>query len=245
MEYTATGNELLDLVARSDKEGASFIVNDARLVTFEGGLKLQSAGAPVDSCYFPKDGVLALVHVVDDGHGVETLGVGFDGAVHAGFGMHLDRASHRVVSRLPGQSWTIGAARWQAFLDGNSTVRKVVAGFIDTQICRMHQALACQMHHDLESRFCRCLLELHRWQRGRPLAITHKGLSQYLGVRRATVTLLAQSLQEAGIICYGRGAIEVTDTYALRQASCSCCETRRAWEDPDDGDRAVEGAVGS
>jgi hypothetical protein len=43
-----------------------------------------------------------------------------------------------------------------------------------------------------------------------------------LGVRRTTITLLACELQNAGIISYSRGTIDVIDAEALRVASCDC-----------------------
>jgi CRP-like cAMP-binding protein len=228
MEGTATGNELLDLIVRSDRQ-AAFILRDARLVTFQGGRKLQRAGEPINSCYFPTDGVLALACIVDNEAQINTLTVGFDGAVHAGLGMDIDKARHHVISCLPGQFWEIAAQRWQTLLEKNSKVRHIAAGITVSQLYLLQRSLACQMRHDLESRFCRCLLELHRWQRGRPIAITHLGLSQFLGVRRATITLMARSLQRAGIISCGRGTIEVNDVYALVQASCPCHGIRHVW----------------
>jgi hypothetical protein len=45
--------------------------------------------------------------------------------------------------------------------------------------------------------------------------------------------LLARSLQDAGIISYRRGSIEVIDPYALQQASCRCHTLRHAWTDFD------------
>ncbi len=240
MQCTTIGNDLLDLLAQSDKEAASFILHDARQIAFDGGRKFQQAGERINSCLFPTDGVLALACDIDDGTEVNTLGVGFDGAIHAGLGTDLAKAYHHVISRLAGRLWEIDAPRWQALLAQNSRVREIAAGFTNSCVCRVHQALACQMHHDLESRFCRCLLELHRWQRGRPLAITHQGLSQFLGVRRATITIMARSLQEAGIISCSRGVIEVSDPYALRQASCPCYELRHSRTDRRGCDHLVE-----
>jgi CRP-like cAMP-binding protein len=221
MEVT-TGNDLLDLVMRCDARAATSVMHDARLVVVEAGRELQRKGEPVHSCYFPTRGVLAMACDIGDGVQVNTLRVGFDGAIHASVGLDIDNAYHDVVSCLPGQFWEIGAARWHSMLDKNPNVRRIAAKFTDLHICLLHRALACQIHHDLESRFCRCLLELYHWQRGRPLAITHQRLSRFLGVRRATISLMAQSLEEAGIIACARSTINVSDVYALVQASCPC-----------------------
>jgi CRP-like cAMP-binding protein len=222
MDSGSTGNKLLDQISEADGEAASSILGTARRVSFASGRKLQKAGDPIEFCHFPTDGVLAMVWPVDGDTLVNTLGIGFDGAVHAGLGTELHKATHHVVSRLPGQAWQVNALAWQKLLDENGVVRKLIASYTDFLFGRTQMALACQMKHDVESRFCRCLLELHHWERGKSLPITHQGLSQLLGVRRTTITLLARSLQDAGIISYQRGSMQVTDLYALRQASCQC-----------------------
>jgi Mn-dependent DtxR family transcriptional regulator len=45
-----------------------------------------------------------------------------------------------------------------------------------------------------------------------------------LGVRRTTVTLLAQELQERGVIRYSRGKITLLDRKMLGARACDCYE---------------------
>jgi Mn-dependent DtxR family transcriptional regulator len=49
-----------------------------------------------------------------------------------------------------------------------------------------------------------------------------------LGVRRTSVSLVANLLQQAGLIKYRRGRIEITNLEALQDASCECHETVKA-----------------
>ena len=46
-----------------------------------------------------------------------------------------------------------------------------------------------------------------------------------LGVRRTSVTLVANTLQQAGMIKYARGKIQITNLEGLREAACECYET--------------------
>jgi Mn-dependent DtxR family transcriptional regulator len=46
-----------------------------------------------------------------------------------------------------------------------------------------------------------------------------------LGVRRTSVTTVARTLQEAGMVKYKRGKIEVLDVEGLRESACECYET--------------------
>ena len=49
-----------------------------------------------------------------------------------------------------------------------------------------------------------------------------------LGVRRTSVTVHALTLQNAGLIKYSRGKIQIMDVDALREATCECYETVRS-----------------
>jgi len=52
-----------------------------------------------------------------------------------------------------------------------------------------------------------------------------------LGVRRTTVTVVAHTLQAAGLIKYSRGKIQIIEVEALRDGACECYETvRRHYE---------------
>jgi Mn-dependent DtxR family transcriptional regulator len=57
--------------------------------------------------------------------------------------------------------------------------------------------------------------------------LTQEFMSEMLGVRRTSVTEVAQKLQEAGFINYSRGVINILDLDALKARSCECFETLR------------------
>jgi len=48
-----------------------------------------------------------------------------------------------------------------------------------------------------------------------------------LGVRRTTVTLVAQKLQHDGVVRYRRGRIVITDRGGLQALACECYATCR------------------
>jgi Mn-dependent DtxR family transcriptional regulator len=52
--------------------------------------------------------------------------------------------------------------------------------------------------------------------------LTQDFLAFMLGVRRASVTVAAGMLQQAGLIKYSRGRIAVRDRAGLEAASCEC-----------------------
>jgi hypothetical protein len=46
-----------------------------------------------------------------------------------------------------------------------------------------------------------------------------------LGVQRTSVNTVSRTLQEAGLVRYARGKIEIIDIEGLREGACECYET--------------------
>ncbi len=84
------------------------------------------------------------------------------------------------------------------------------------------QSAACNRLHPMDQRCARWHLMVHDRVDGDEFPITHEVLAHMLGVRRATVTLAARMLQQAGLIRYSRGRIMIVDRPGLEAASCEC-----------------------
>jgi len=72
------------------------------------------------------------------------------------------------------------------------------------------------------SRLCRWLLQCADRIGSEQLLLTQEFLAEMLGVRRTTVTLLAQELQKRCILRYSRGRITIIDRAALEACACEC-----------------------
>ena len=86
------------------------------------------------------------------------------------------------------------------------------------------QSTACMAAHDIQSRFCRWLLRARDLSGGDSLPLTQEFLAEMLGVRRTSVTAVALTLQQAGLIKYSRGNIQISSVEGLRDAACECYE---------------------
>jgi CRP-like cAMP-binding protein len=60
---------------------------------------------------------------------------------------------------------------------------------------------------------------------GMQVRLTQKFPGEMLGIRRTSVTLLAQGPQARGIIRYTRGRITILDRSALKSCACECYQT--------------------
>jgi Crp-like helix-turn-helix domain len=63
---------------------------------------------------------------------------------------------------------------------------------------------------------------------GERLEVRQEFLGQMMDVQRSTVSLVARTLQRAGLIQYRRGNIEILQVRGLREAACECYATMGA-----------------
>jgi hypothetical protein len=57
--------------------------------------------------------------------------------------------------------------------------------------------------------------------------VTQEFLAEMLGVRRTSVTKVANKIQTGGAISYSRGVIKIIDLKGLKAKSCECYGTTR------------------
>lgn len=192
-------------------------------VTF--GLKevAYRAGGPVDWVYFPRAGDMSAVAVMDDGATAEVAFVGREGMLGVSAGLGADRSAEEVYCQMaPCPCRRMPAAEFAAEVAKGGPLRAVVDRYVRGVLAASARLTACNCLHSVEERCARWLLQCHDRAGGDEFAITHELLSVMLGVRRATVTVTAGSLQSAGIIAYKSGRLTVRDRARLEDAACEC-----------------------
>jgi CRP-like cAMP-binding protein len=118
----------------------------------------------------------------------------------------------------------VGTDDRRAKAQESATFRANVARHEQFLLAQAQQAAACNAAHSLEQRLSRWLLRCHDLV-GSEIRLTQEFLAEMLGVRRASVTLVAQVLQQAGLIEYRRGHVKLLDINGLRESACECYST--------------------
>jgi CRP-like cAMP-binding protein len=85
----------------------------------------------------------------------------------------------------------------------------------------MH-SIACEAVHPVHERCCRWLLMTHDRVGRDDFHLSQEFLAIMLGSTRPTVSLLAGTLQKAGLITFVHGHITIVDRKGLEAASCEC-----------------------
>ena len=85
----------------------------------------------------------------------------------------------------------------------------------------------------VEQRYARWLLMCAEQTENDTFELTQEYLAEMLGVRRSTVTVVAGTLQQAGLISYRRGVITILDRQGLEAIVCECYRiVRSGYERP-------------
>jgi CRP-like cAMP-binding protein len=176
--------------------------------------------------YFPYSGIVSFLVPLSDGHVVQTGMVGRDGAVGGLQALDGKVASNKIVVRVPGRAVTIEADRVGEMAQASSGIRSLFLSHEQFFLAEVQQSAACNAVHTIEQRICRWMLRMSDLI-GMNVAVTQELLSQMIGVRRSSVSLAAGSLQQAGLIRYRRGHIQIVDIERLKQSSCECYKAVR------------------
>jgi CRP-like cAMP-binding protein len=133
----------------------------------------------------------------------------------------------RAIAQIGGRFSVIGAARFAELVDGDAGVGNLFSRYTELLLAEAQQIAACNAVHNGVSRLARWLLQSADRIGSDELPLTQETLAEMLGMRRTTVTLLAQVLKAKGLIRYSRGHIVITNRKGLESSACECYHTLR------------------
>jgi len=186
---------------------------------------LYETGDTINTVYFPISAVISLVVALSSGEMTEGAMVGRDGAVGVASALDGKVAMCRAIVQLGGDAIICDPAAFRgAALQSESLIAKVMR-HEQTLFAQAQQSTACMANHEIDARLCRWLLRARDLSGSDQLPFTQEFLAEMLGVQRTSVTTVARTLQEAGMVKYTRGKIEILDVEGLREGACECYET--------------------
>jgi CRP-like cAMP-binding protein len=215
------------LLAGLPLDVVSSLQEHLRPVSLLPGSVLGEADEPLRRAYFVEAGAISLVTVFEDGTSAEMATVGREGMVGIGILLGSEHALGRYVVPVSGFALAIEAGRFQSVLRVSPRLRAACETYAQAFVAHLLQNVACNAAHTVEQRCARWLLMCGDQAEGDTFELTHEYLAEMLGVRRATVTLVAGTLQQARLIQYRRGAITVLDRQGLEATACECYWTVR------------------
>jgi CRP-like cAMP-binding protein len=215
-------NLLLAQIAEADFER---LEPHLKTTTFAQHTVLFETDRKIKHVYFPTGAVVSLVVSLSTGEMIEAAMVGADGVVGAAAALDGRVSLSRGIVQLGGE---IIVCNIDALKTAALQSPKLLALLIRHEqavYAQAQQSAACFATHHVEARLCRWLLRARDLSQLDTLVFTQEYLAEMLGVRRTSVTVVAHTLQAAGLIKYSRGKIQILDPAGLQKSTCECYRT--------------------
>lgn len=217
-------NTILSSLSASD---AAALRPHLRATHLQQKIVLYEAGDTIDSVYFPTSAVVSLVVSLATGEMTEAAMVGKDGAIGMASALDGKVAMTRAIVQLGGDAMVCDPMAFRGTALQSETLISKIMRHEQTLCAQSQQSTACMANHEIDARLCRWLLRARDLSESDHLPFTQEFLAEMLGVRRTSVTTVARTLQEAGMIKYTRGKIDIIDVEGLRESACECYDTVR------------------
>lgn len=184
---------------------------------------------PIEYVYFPDGGVFSLLREMHDGSKVEVGTVGNEGMVGLPVFHGTRVTTDRAICQITGPTLRMEADRFREVVTADHPLHARMHLYTQAFTAHLAQSVACNRLHSATERYARWLLITHDRVGRDEFGITQEFLAIMLGVRRTTVSEIATSFRDHGVLHYHQGRMTIDDRAALEAAACECYAVIRAY----------------
>jgi len=215
-------NLLLASLCESDLQA---LASHLRPIKLEQQRVLFDTNEAISLVYFPVDAIVSLVVTLTTGKVVEAAMVGKDGVIGAAAALDGKISLSRAIVQIGGTGFGCEPGALKQLALAKPSVLSLVVRHEQTVYAQAQQSAACNVTHSVEARLARWLLRARDLAASDTLPFTQEFLAEILGATRPTVSVIAHTLQQAGLIKYKRGRIQIVNLEGLQEAACECYAT--------------------
>jgi CRP-like cAMP-binding protein len=214
------GNKLLTALPRAEYER---LLPHLEPLPLKFKQILYEAHQPIQHVYFLQSGVASLMNRMGNGIAVEVATMGREAMIGLPIFLGVGQVSGQTCSQiLPGNAMRMSAEIFKREITPASPLHILLQRYTQALLNHVAQLAACNRLHSVKDQYCRWLLGTHDRVGSDQFHLTQESLSQVLGVRRASVSQVATSLQQAGLLHYSRGKMNILNRAGLEASSCEC-----------------------
>jgi CRP-like cAMP-binding protein len=214
-----SSNHLLSSLPAADR---ARLVPGLQAVQLSSGDEINQPTKSFEFAYFPTSSVVSLVCNMEDGASVEVAMAGNDGLLGTALFLGGDATSYHAIVSMGGEAMRMEGSVLKDQFTRGGVFQRVLLRYTASLITQISLTAACNRKHPLEKRLCRWLLLVRDRVASDDLMITQEFIASILGARRETVTVAVGHLQDAGMIRYSRGRLQIVDRRLLEAAVCEC-----------------------
>jgi CRP-like cAMP-binding protein len=198
-----------------------------RAQNFAPGQVLFSAGDKIANIYFPRAGAVSLVCELAGGQMIETAMIGYESLIGGGAALDDRDAMYKAIVQIGGAGFAVDVDSACHVAREHEDFRRAIIRHEQLILAQAQQSAACNATHTLNERLARWLLHTRDVLGSDSFLLTQEFMAEMLGVRRTSVSIVAHTLQQAGLINYRRGHIRIEKPEDLQHAACECYGTVR------------------
>jgi CRP-like cAMP-binding protein len=215
----ALGNFILSALPAADYER---IASSLTPVSLRLGDILFEPGERVRQIYFPIASLVSMLALMEDGATIEAGVVGKEGVVGLCVILGAETSMMQALVQVAGDAFSIPAEAFMDEFKRGGELQSLVLRHTHTLFTLVSQTAACNRVHTVEERLARWMLTTRDRVQSDEFLMTQEFIARMLGTRRSGVTVAAGILQNAGLITYKRGRINIINGEKLEAASCEC-----------------------
>jgi CRP-like cAMP-binding protein len=193
-----------------------------RTVELSPERRLIRLGEAITQVYLPHSGVVSFIVELAAGERVEVAMVGRDSIVGASAALGILVGVTEAVVLLPGTASVIDVDRFRAAVERSEALRTTLVRHGQALFVQAQQTAGCNASHSVEARLARWLLRVRDLSGSNHFTLTQELMAQMIGARRNSVSIVANTLQQARYIRYSRGHVEILDLDGLTGLACEC-----------------------
>lgn len=220
-------NHLIELLPRRARSNFLAVCEPVQLDIAQ---ILAEPGTPTRHAYFPINGFVSLVTLLDGKPVLEVGMVGREGMVGVQTVLGAATVPLHALVQGAGDAWRVTASALRRELGRSLALRQILDRYIYVLMAQFASSAACIRFHQIDERLARWLMMTRDRAHADRFRVTHEFLAYMLGVRRVGITIAASALQRRGLIEYHRGDVTVLDPAGLKESACSCyADNRRSY----------------
>jgi len=167
-----------------------------------------------------------VVTVLEDGSMVEVATIGKEGLLGVSAVLNGDPSpAAAMVQAETDACYKMAVGAFREEMDRHGPFHHLMTRYAQALTGFIMQSTACNAVHSVEQRLSRWLLMAHDRIGRDDFPLTQEFVAMMLGTSRPTVTVVAGTLQKAGLITYNRGHVTIVNREKLEAASCECYRT--------------------
>ena len=210
------------LFAALPEEDYARLSHALELIELSANQFLYDFGDEIPYLYFPVTGIVSLLYTTETGATAEMGMVGRCGVVGISTFLGGRTTSNQAIVQMAGSAYRIKSKIIRDEFALGGALQKILLCYTQSLLTQISQIAVCNRLHTFEQRLCRWLLFSHDCVMKDEIVLTQEIISHILGVRREGVTVAAGRLQDAGLINYRRGHINILDRQGLEKNVCEC-----------------------